>query len=63
MNGTTDASLDEIRTLLNNLPPPDDAAAAAAAREKALTKPEGSLGLLEGLTEWFVSWQGLHPLG
>ncbi len=62
MNGTTDASLDEIRTLLNNLPPPNDAAAAAAAaREKALTKPEGSLGLLEGLTEWFVSWQGLHP--
>ena len=62
MDGTVDASLDEIRKLLNSLPPPDDTAAvAAAAKEKALTKPEGSLGLLEGLTEWFVSWQGRYP--
>jgi nicotinate-nucleotide--dimethylbenzimidazole phosphoribosyltransferase len=62
MNETVGASLGEIRTLLKNLPAPDEAAAAAAAaREKALTKPEGSLGLLEGLCEWFVSWQGRNP--
>jgi len=26
-----------------------------------LTKPAGSLGRLEGLTEWLATWQGRHP--
>jgi len=62
MNGPTSASFAEIRDLIRRFPGPDDKAAAkASAREATLTKPEGALGLLETLSEWFVTWQGRHP--
>lgn len=51
--------LDEIRTLLGELPGPDLAARdAVAARQAQLTKPPGSLGRLEELAEWLATWQG-----
>ncbi|MCY4592206.1 MAG: nicotinate-nucleotide--dimethylbenzimidazole phosphoribosyltransferase [Alphaproteobacteria bacterium] len=56
------SSLDEIRTLIGNLPGADlEAGTAAAARERVLTKPEGSLGRLEDLACWMAEWQGRHP--
>ncbi|MDJ0982044.1 MAG: nicotinate-nucleotide--dimethylbenzimidazole phosphoribosyltransferase [Kiloniellales bacterium] len=56
------ATLDEIRTLMAELPGPDLAAATATAtREAQLTKPPGSLGRLEELSLWLAQWQGRHP--
>ena len=56
------ATLDEIRVLLGEMPGPDpESAAAAAARQAQLTKPAGSLGRLEELAEWLAAWQGRHP--
>jgi nicotinate-nucleotide--dimethylbenzimidazole phosphoribosyltransferase len=56
------ASFDEIRRVLTQWPDADDAARAAAAeREATLTKPAGSLGRLETLTQWLAAWQGRHP--
>lgn len=44
---------------LTDLPGPDsDAQAAVRAREAVLTKPAGSLGRLEEITEWLAGWQG-----
>jgi len=57
-----DATLDEMRRLLRDLPGPDLAAGtAAAAREAQLTKPPGALGRLEELAQWLATWQGRHP--
>ena len=54
------ASLTEIRDLLKELPAGDETAAAAVTeRENQLTKPQGSLGRLEGLTQWMARWQGV----
>jgi nicotinate-nucleotide--dimethylbenzimidazole phosphoribosyltransferase len=61
MNGPI-AELDEMRTLLAQLPGPDLAAGtAAAARQAQLTKPQGSLGRLEDLAIWLATWQARHP--
>ncbi len=50
---------DDIRALLGAMPKPDAAALAAVrAREAQLTKPAGSLGRLEEITEWLAAWQG-----
>ena len=55
-------SFEEIRTLLAGLPGPDNAAVASIReREPSLTKPPGSLGRLEDITEWLAAWQGKHP--
>ncbi|MBC8337790.1 MAG: nicotinate-nucleotide--dimethylbenzimidazole phosphoribosyltransferase [Rhodospirillales bacterium] len=55
-------SLDDIRAALQSLPAGDDAAAAkASGREPTLTKPPGSLGRLEELSQWLCRWQGRHP--
>jgi nicotinate-nucleotide--dimethylbenzimidazole phosphoribosyltransferase len=55
-------SLDELRSHLGDLPGPDeDAIAAVRRREPQLTKPPGSLGRLEEITEWLAAWQGRHP--
>ena len=55
-------TIDDIRAALATLPGPDrEMAAAAAAREPQLTKPPGSLGRLEEMTEWLAMWQGFHP--
>lgn len=44
--------------MLKDLPGPDtEAQAAVRAREAQLTKPAGSLGRLEELTEWLAGWQ------
>ncbi len=53
------ASLDEIRDLLHHLPEGNAAAVAGVvAREQHLTKPQGSLGRLEEMTQWLARWQG-----
>lgn len=58
-DGSAEASFDEIRRLLTELPGPDlEARAEAAARQGSLTKPPGSLGRLEELAEWLAGWQG-----
>jgi nicotinate-nucleotide--dimethylbenzimidazole phosphoribosyltransferase len=60
--GDPEATLDEMRALLRELPGPDlEAGTAAAAREAQLTKPAGALGRLEELTHWLCVWQGKHP--
>lgn len=52
----------DVRALLHKLPGPDtEAADQVAARERQLTKPQGSLGRLESLSEWLASWQGRSP--
>ncbi|WP_022727758.1 nicotinate-nucleotide--dimethylbenzimidazole phosphoribosyltransferase [Fodinicurvata sediminis] len=53
------ASLDEIRQLLPELPGPDmDAGTTALQHQTKLTKPAGSLGRLEELAVWLATWQG-----
>ncbi len=53
------ASVDDIAALAANLPRSDAAAARAArARQDTLTKPPGSLGLLEDLAVFMAGWQG-----
>jgi nicotinate-nucleotide--dimethylbenzimidazole phosphoribosyltransferase len=50
---------DDIRDLLKKMPKADEAARAAArVREGQLTKPAGSLGRLEEISEWMAAWQG-----
>jgi nicotinate-nucleotide--dimethylbenzimidazole phosphoribosyltransferase len=50
---------DDVRALLRSMPGPDRLAAdAVAARDRALTKPQGSLGRLEELAMWMAAWQG-----
>ncbi|PIE11447.1 MAG: nicotinate-nucleotide--dimethylbenzimidazole phosphoribosyltransferase [Rhodobacterales bacterium] len=52
-------SFDTFRTALRDLPRPDaDARAAAEARNAQLTKPAGSLAMLEDLAAWLAAWQG-----
>jgi len=56
------SSLNDVRKLLQNFAGPDEQAGdAARAREPQLTKPAGSLGRLEHLSEWLSQWQGAHP--
>ncbi len=58
MNDST-RPLDDIRALIGAMPEPDAAALAAVrAREAQLTKPAGSLGRLEEITQWLAAWQG-----
>ncbi len=53
------ASPHDPAALLTDLPGPDtDAQATVRAREAVLTKPAGSLGRLEDITEWLAAWQG-----
>lgn len=53
---------DDIRDLLRQMPAPNlDAVARVRARDAQLTKPAGSLGRLEEITEWLAAWQGRHP--
>ncbi len=55
----TPVTFAEIRGLFRRLPGPDlEAATAVATRDRQLTKPPGSLGRLESLTEWLAMWQG-----
>ena len=52
-------SLNEIRDLLCHIPSSDEEAVAKLIeRENQLTKPQGSLGRLEELTQWLARWQG-----
>ena len=51
-----------ISALMKELPGADEAAVAAVRRrEGELTKPAGSLGRLEAVTEWLAAWQGIPP--
>ncbi len=55
-------TVNDIRNVLERLPGPDmDARAAADEREPQLTKPAGSLGRLEEISNWLATWQGVHP--
>jgi nicotinate-nucleotide--dimethylbenzimidazole phosphoribosyltransferase len=55
-------TLDDIRGALQSLPGGDaEAAAKATEREPLLTKPPGSLGRLEEISQWLCRWQGRHP--
>src|SRR5471030_3555433 len=59
MNAPTPASFDEMRRILRDLPGPDLAAQTEAVQRQAqLTKPPGSLGRLEEISEWLAAWQG-----
>ncbi|MEN3792566.1 nicotinate-nucleotide--dimethylbenzimidazole phosphoribosyltransferase [Fulvimarina sp. MAC3] len=50
---------DDIRELVANLPAADRKAIRAKRdREAQLTKPQGSLGRLEELSEWVAAWRG-----
>jgi nicotinate-nucleotide--dimethylbenzimidazole phosphoribosyltransferase len=50
---------DDIRGLIASMPGPDmEAADAVRARDAQLTKPAGSLGRMEEITEWLAAWQG-----
>ena len=54
--------LDDLRTLLADLPGPDEEMTRAAGRRDAqLTKPPGSLAGLENIAAWMAGWQGAHP--
>jgi nicotinate-nucleotide--dimethylbenzimidazole phosphoribosyltransferase len=56
---TATRPFDDIRALLEKMPKADEAARAAAReREGQLTKPAGSLGRLEEISEWMAAWQG-----
>lgn len=59
-DGGGEASLEEILEILAApLPRPDEAARGQAlARQRALTKPPGSLGRVEALATAFAAWQG-----
>ena len=55
-------TLAEMRDLVRHLPGPDlESGTAARLREKALTKPPGSLGRLEDIAYWVACWQQRHP--
>ncbi|VFU10890.1 protein of unknown function [Methylocella tundrae] len=50
---------DSIRNLIALMPQASESAAAAVrARQAELTKPQGSLGRLEEIAEFFAAWQG-----
>lgn len=54
--------LDSVRELIKSFPGPEKSAyRAAKSHEANLTKPQGSLGKLENITEWLSSWQGRYP--
>lgn len=54
--------LDSVRELIKSFPGPEESAyRAAKSHEANLTKPQGSLGKLENITEWLSSWQGRYP--
>jgi nicotinate-nucleotide--dimethylbenzimidazole phosphoribosyltransferase len=53
---------DDIRALVARMPSADETAVATVrARDAVLTKPAGSLGRLEEITEWLAAWQGKAP--
>ena len=55
-------SLDDIHEALKSMPSGDIISAKKAAkRELQLTKPNGSLGQLEEISQWLCNWQGQHP--
>ncbi|GGD04736.1 nicotinate-nucleotide--dimethylbenzimidazole phosphoribosyltransferase [Aureimonas glaciei] len=58
----TGLPFDDIRALVRQMPGPDVAAVRAKReREAQLTKPAGSLGRLEEISEWLAAWQGRVP--
>ena len=58
----TGLPFDDIRALVRQMPGPDVAAVRAKReREGQLTKPAGSLGRLEEISEWLAAWQGRAP--
>jgi nicotinate-nucleotide--dimethylbenzimidazole phosphoribosyltransferase len=58
------ATIEAIREACRALPEGDERAAEAVrARQRVLTKPPGSLGLLEELAGWLACWQGREMPG
>ena len=61
-DGMSTHPFDDIAALMANLPGPDlEARARTAEREGRLTKPLGSLGRLEEITDWLAAWRGVTP--
>jgi len=55
-------TLDDIRTILNDLPDvSEDASLQVAIHEKNLTKPAHSLGRLEEISAWVAASQKAYP--
>ena len=53
-------SREDLMAIVESLPGADDhARRVAEERQKSLTKPTGSLGLLEELALWLCAWQGV----
>jgi len=53
---------DDIRNLVKSMPGPDEEALGKVkARDAELTKPAGSLGKLEEISEWLAAWSGKAP--
>ena len=51
--------LDDLKTVMNNLPEPDNRSRdLSKKRENKLTKPVGALGRLEKIVSWLATWQG-----
>ncbi|MBX7146298.1 MAG: nicotinate-nucleotide--dimethylbenzimidazole phosphoribosyltransferase [Alphaproteobacteria bacterium] len=56
------ANLNEIRAILNHFPDVDQKSIdLTKSREISLTKPAGSLGILEEITAWLAGWQAKYP--
>ena len=58
----TPGSIDELRSMISDLPLADGSAEAMARdREAQLTKPAGSLGRLEDIAAFMAAWQSRNP--
>jgi nicotinate-nucleotide--dimethylbenzimidazole phosphoribosyltransferase len=59
---TSGLPFDDIRALLGRMPGADaEAVAKVRARDAVLTKPPGSLGKLEQISEFMAAWQHHYP--
>jgi nicotinate-nucleotide--dimethylbenzimidazole phosphoribosyltransferase len=59
-----DATFEDMREILKSAPGPNtESGAKAAARDATLTKPAGSLGRMEALANWYMTWRDPDTVG